>query len=230
MNKPVRPQDLPKGSPQAVTTGPIMGSRKVYAAVAGHDDIRVPFREVTLSDPKEAPVRVYDPSGPYTQTDAHIDLNAGLPLIRDPWIAKRGYATVTPRAVKPEDNGFVLEDKLVAPCPAQRLTRKAGPGQMVTQYEFAKAGIITEEMIYVAHRENLARETMLEGARIETTSTHGTGCTLASAIAAGLALGWPLETAVAEAWAYVSEAIRRAPGLGHGHGPLDHGWPLKDAR
>lgn len=100
MNKPVLPKDLPKGSPQAVTTGPIMGSRKVYAAVAGHDDIRVPFREVTLSDPKEAPVRVYDPSGPYTQTDAAIDLNAGLPLIRDPWIAKRGYATVTPRGIR----------------------------------------------------------------------------------------------------------------------------------
>lgn len=73
-------------------------------------------------------------------------------------------------------------------------------------------------------------ETLLEGPRIATTSTHGTGCTLASAIAAGLALGRPLEVAVAEAWAYVSEAIRRAPGLGQGHGPLDHGWPLKDAR
>ncbi len=73
-------------------------------------------------------------------------------------------------------------------------------------------------------------ETLLEGPRIETTSTHGTGCTLASAIAAGLALGRPVETAVAEAWAYVSEAIRRAPGLGGGHGPLDHGWPLKDRR
>ncbi|MFN7281267.1 MAG: hydroxymethylpyrimidine/phosphomethylpyrimidine kinase, partial [Brevundimonas sp.] len=71
-------------------------------------------------------------------------------------------------------------------------------------------------------------ETLLEGPRIETTSTHGTGCTLASAVAAGLAQGWPIETAVAEAWAYVSEAIRRAPGLGAGHGPLDHGWTLRD--
>jgi len=71
-------------------------------------------------------------------------------------------------------------------------------------------------------------ETLLEGPRIDTTSTHGTGCTLASACAAGLALGKPLEVAVAEAWAYVAEAIRRAPGLGHGHGPLDHGWPLRD--
>jgi len=70
-------------------------------------------------------------------------------------------------------------------------------------------------------------ETLLEGLRIDTTSTHGTGCTLASACAAGLARGLPLEVAVAEAWAYVSEAIRRAPGLGRGHGPLDHGWPVR---
>jgi len=70
-------------------------------------------------------------------------------------------------------------------------------------------------------------ETLLEGLRMDTTSTHGTGCTLASACAAGLALGKPLEVAVAEAWAYVAEAIRRAPGLGRGHGPLNHGWPLR---
>lgn len=73
-------------------------------------------------------------------------------------------------------------------------------------------------------------ETVLEGPRVDTRHTHGTGCTLASACAAGLALGKPLEIAVAEAWAYVAEAIRRAPGLGAGHGPLDHGWPLRDAR
>lgn len=71
-------------------------------------------------------------------------------------------------------------------------------------------------------------ETVLEGPRVETRHTHGTGCTLASACAAGLAKGLPLEQAVAEAWAYVAEAIRRAPGLGGGHGPLDHGWPVRD--
>ena len=73
-------------------------------------------------------------------------------------------------------------------------------------------------------------ETLLEGLRIETRHTHGTGCTLASACAAGIAKGLPLEQAVAEAWAYVAEAIRRAPGLGGGHGPLDHGWPLRDQK
>ena len=73
-------------------------------------------------------------------------------------------------------------------------------------------------------------ETLLEGPRVDTRHTHGTGCTLASACAAGLAKGLPLEAAVAEAWAYVAEAIRRAPGLGRGHGPLDHGWPLRERR
>lgn len=73
-------------------------------------------------------------------------------------------------------------------------------------------------------------ETLLEGPRVDTRHTHGTGCTLASACAAGIAKGLPLEAAVAEAWAYVAEAIRRAPGLGGGHGPLDHGWPLRDAQ
>lgn len=73
-------------------------------------------------------------------------------------------------------------------------------------------------------------ETLLEGPRVETTSTHGTGCTLASACAAGLAKGLSLEQAVAEAWAYVAEAIRQAPGLGKGHGPLDHGWPLRERK
>ena len=70
-------------------------------------------------------------------------------------------------------------------------------------------------------------ETVLEAERVDTRHTHGTGCTLASACAAGLALDRPLEVAVAQAWAYVGEAIRRAPGLGGGHGPLDHGWPVR---
>jgi hydroxymethylpyrimidine/phosphomethylpyrimidine kinase len=71
-------------------------------------------------------------------------------------------------------------------------------------------------------------ETTFEGPRIESRHTHGTGCTLASACAAGLAAGLPLDRAVARAWAYTAEAIRRAPGLGAGHGPLDHAWPMRE--
>ena len=171
MNAPVRPKDLPNSNPASVTTGPVQGSRKVYAEAPGRPDIRVPYREIALSDPKEEPVRVYDPSGPYTETDAAIDLEKGLSPVREPWIVGRGYAAVKPREVKPEDNGFAAADKLVAPCPAERTIRRAEPGQLVTQYEFARAGIITEEMIYVAHRENACRAQMLE--RAEATLADG---------------------------------------------------------
>ena len=66
-----------------------------------------------------------------------------------------------------------------------------------------------------------------ESPRIATRHTHGTGCTLASACATGLAQGLSLEAAAARAWDYVHRAILQAPGLGQGHGPLDHGWPLR---
>lgn len=70
-------------------------------------------------------------------------------------------------------------------------------------------------------------ETVLEAERIDTRHTHGTGCTLASACATGLAQGLSLNAAVARAWNYVHEAMLRAPGFGAGHGPLDHGWTLR---
>ena len=147
-----------QAKPSAVTTGPVTGSRKVYTSPADRPDILVPFREVVL-DPsaREEPVRLYDCSGPYTEENAAIDLAAGLPPVRAPWLAQRGFATATPRAVKPEDNGFVPADRLVPECPASQTLWEGRDGQMVTQYEFARAGIITEEMIYVAHRENLGR-------------------------------------------------------------------------
>ena len=144
--------------PSAVTTGPITGSCKVYSSPADHPDILVPFREIVL-DPsaKEEPVRLYDCSGPYTENNPRIDLAAGLPPVRAPWLAKRGFATAAARAVKPEDNGFVPVDRLVPACPAPQTLLEGRDGQPVTQYEFARAGVITEEMIYVAHRENLGR-------------------------------------------------------------------------
>ncbi|WP_297695709.1 bifunctional hydroxymethylpyrimidine kinase/phosphomethylpyrimidine kinase [Phenylobacterium sp.] len=73
-------------------------------------------------------------------------------------------------------------------------------------------------------------ETTFETARIDSRHTHGTGCTLASACATGLAQGMSLEIAAARAWAYVQEAIARAPGFGAGCGPLDHGWPLRQEK
>src|SRR5271157_3184604 len=105
MNKPVTPTDLvtPK-----VTTGPIAGSRKVYSTPETAPHLRVPLREIALSDPAEEPVRVYDPSGPYTDLDAAIDVEAGLPRARIEWVRERGgVEECEGRAVLPVDNGNV---------------------------------------------------------------------------------------------------------------------------
>jgi phosphomethylpyrimidine synthase len=144
--------------PSTVTTGPITGSRKVYSSPEFRPDIVVPFREVPL-DPSanEDPVRLYDTSGPYTDLSTPIDLAAGLAPLRETWIARRLLPAIPPRAVTGADNGFAQGERLVPPCPASHTVRAGRPGQTVTQYEYARAGIVTEEMIFVAHRENLGR-------------------------------------------------------------------------
>ncbi|WP_406856730.1 phosphomethylpyrimidine synthase ThiC [Alsobacter sp. KACC 23698] len=164
-------------APQSVTTGPLPASRKVYAPAQGGPGIQVPFREIALAPSAgEPPVRVYDASGPYTDPDAIIDLAAGLPEVRKPWLERRlGLAPAQPRAVKPEDNGSVPPERLVPSCPAPRSVLAGEPGALVTQYEFARAGLITEEMIYVAARENLGRDAALAeaGARIADGESFG---------------------------------------------------------
>ncbi|MFZ1071489.1 MAG: phosphomethylpyrimidine synthase, partial [Methyloceanibacter sp.] len=84
MNKPISAKDV---APPKVTTGPLAGSRKVCSSPQGHDDVRVPFREVALSDGTS--FRVYDTSGPYTDADGAIDVKRGLPRLRMPWISTR---------------------------------------------------------------------------------------------------------------------------------------------
>jgi phosphomethylpyrimidine synthase len=122
MNKPISPKDV---QPPKVTAAPLAGSRKIYSAPNGHDDLRVPFRDIALTDGTS--FRVYDTSGPYTEIDAIIDVNSGLPPLRADWIAARG-------------------------------------GREVTQLGFARAGIVTKEMVYIAHRENLGRARAIEEA------------------------------------------------------------------
>jgi len=168
--------DKRPSKPSSVTTGCIGGSRKVYSAPQGAADVRVPFREIAL-DPSagERPLRVYDSSGPYGCGDFTPDLSAGLPVAR-PWLSSReGLETYPGRAVKPEDNGFVSEDHLVPPCPAPRRLYRAAGSSPVTQLEFARAGVITKEMIYVAHRENICRERALDeaAARIKDGESFG---------------------------------------------------------
>ncbi|MBL7236344.1 MAG: phosphomethylpyrimidine synthase ThiC [Komagataeibacter hansenii] len=158
-------KSVPPSSPDHVTTGPIQGSVKAWSSPTSRPDIRVPFREIALEpSANEPPVRVYDTSGPYTASPAHSDVRHGLPRIREAWIAARDTITVTPRAVQPEDNGFAAGAQLVPPCPAPHTVREGKRGARVTQFEYARAGIITDEMIYAAHRENLGRTEMVPGA------------------------------------------------------------------
>lgn len=149
-----------------VTTGPIQGSVKKWSAAPGHADIVVPYREIALHpSAKEEPVRVYDTSGPYTDSNVTIDVAKGLAKPRAPWLAKRGFHAVDARRVRPEDNGYVSEAQAVPSCPAAHEVYDGQNAQYVTQYEFARAGIVTEEMIYIAHRENACRAAMVDGAQ-----------------------------------------------------------------
>jgi phosphomethylpyrimidine synthase len=179
MNILDKPENL---VPRSVTSGPLPGSKKVYHHPRGRADIAVPFREIAL-DPSanEPPVRVYDPSGPYTQDAVSIDLSKGLAPIREPWLAARqGLDTYAGRAVRPEDNGGAAPDRLVPPCPANRRPRKGRDGALVTQYEFAHAGIVTEEMIFAAARENLGREQMCQDAEARLADGESFGAAIPS--------------------------------------------------
>ena len=148
-----------------VTTGPIRGSRKVHVG-----PLRVAMREITLEPSSgEPPVRVYDTSGPYTDTEANIDIAAGLPELRRDWIRARGdVEEVVQREVKPEDNGLSGPDRSggVAPFPnVRRTVLRAKAGANVSQMYYARRGIITPEMEYVAERENLGRAQLKEYVR-----------------------------------------------------------------
>jgi phosphomethylpyrimidine synthase len=145
-----------------IPTGERAGSRKVYVAGELYPDIRVPFREVAVHpSANEPPVTIYDSSGPYTDPTVTIDIKRGLPLVKSSWQLDRGdiAPVLNPREVKPEDNGHA-SGRHLAPRfdTSHHRVFKGVEGRPVTQYEYAKAGIITPEMEYVAIRENLRRE------------------------------------------------------------------------
>jgi phosphomethylpyrimidine synthase len=203
MNKHLAESDL--ATPK-VTTGPIAGSRKIFAQPDAAPDLKVPLREVVLdASSGEPPVPVYDPSGPYTDPDATIDVERGLPRPREAWVRERGgVEDYRGRPIKPVDNGNVSGKHLArsfantpkpmraveatpdaSPAPSQAegsaailaaITPSPIPGEEqaappspahhpITQLEWARAGVITKEMIYIAERENLGRKTMLETAQ-----------------------------------------------------------------
>jgi phosphomethylpyrimidine synthase len=144
----------------AISTGALPSSRKVFKSGTLHPDIRVPMREIALHPTaNEPPVTVYDSSGPYTDPDATIEIGKGLFRIREDWIVGRGdIDRHGGRAVRPEDNGFVSGDRLTPEFPVRHKPLKAKAGKTVTQLAYARAGIVTPEMEFVAIRENLGRE------------------------------------------------------------------------
>jgi phosphomethylpyrimidine synthase len=147
-------------------------SRKVYVP-GSRPDIQVPMREIQLSPTTHAqgetpnePVRVYDTSGPYTDPDASINLEQGLPKLRRQWILERGdVEEYEGRKVQPIDNGFKSEEKAnlfrTFPQTGSHPLR-ARPGQSVTQMHYARKGIITPEMEFIAIRENVTPEFVRE--------------------------------------------------------------------
>lgn len=170
-----------------------------------------------------------------------LDSARGVPAVIDPvMIAKGGGALLSPAATAAVRSLLIPRAALLTPnAPeAEVLTgetvattddlRRAGEALLM-----AGAGAVLMKGGHVPGARVIDilitpdGETVFEAERQDSRHTHGTGCTLASACAAGLAQGLPLTEAVARAWAYVQEAIARAPGFGAGHGPLDHGWPLR---
>ncbi|MGI2295402.1 phosphomethylpyrimidine synthase ThiC [Paenibacillus sp. GXUN7292] len=150
---------------------PLPGSKKVF--ITGSDpSIQVPMREIALASstdrsgteyPNE-PVRVYDSSGPYTDESYIADVRAGLPLLRKKWIEqRRDVERYEARAIRPEDNGFSSEDSMLKrgieqfPLVNARPYR-ALPGKNVTQLHYARKGIVTPEMEFIAIREGMEPE------------------------------------------------------------------------
>jgi phosphomethylpyrimidine synthase len=154
-----------QGEGLSVTTGPIRGSRKIRVGPLG-----VAMREIVLEPGcGEPPLRVYDCSGPYTDPAAAIDIMSGLPELRRDWIRGRGDVDeVLQREVRPEDNGQLGPDRSggVQAFPnVRRTVLRAKPGSNVSQMHYARRGIVTPEMEYVAVRENLGREQAAAQAR-----------------------------------------------------------------
>ncbi|WP_345113652.1 phosphomethylpyrimidine synthase ThiC [Bartonella jaculi] len=146
---------MQKNTP-SISCSPFPASRKIYQQSLLFSDIHVPLREILLSDGSgEKPLNIYDTSGPYTDKDMIIDITKGLPAISLPWLSKRDDTETYPaRSVKPEDNGLTFDKNLTPAFKQKRPILRAKNGKAITQMAYARAGIITAEMEYVAIREN----------------------------------------------------------------------------
>lgn len=145
-------------SRHTITRQPLPASSKVYIAHPQFSDIRVPMREIALTNGEH--VRLYDTSGAYTDPTADIDVNLGLPTLRDGWLDARGDTErYQGREVRPSDDGAQGIAPLFNP-ELQRQPRRAKSGANVSQMHYARRGIITPEMEYIAMRENQGREAL----------------------------------------------------------------------
>ncbi len=172
--------NIKDNAPEApkVTTGPLPASRKIYSSPPDAPELKVPFREIALSGGEPA-LRVYDPSGPYSEEGYEADVEKGLARLRTDWIlARGGVEAYDGREIRPEDNGNVTGDRLARAFPLTHKPLRASGKAPVTQYEFAKAGIITSEMIYAAHRENIGIEKARDNAGEKLEAGEGFGAEL----------------------------------------------------
>ncbi|AJC19678.1 phosphomethylpyrimidine synthase ThiC [Pandoraea pulmonicola] len=152
---------------------PLPNSRKIYVS-GSRPDIRVPMREISQADTptsfggeKNPPIFVYDTSGPYTDPNAKIDIRSGLPALRAAWIDERGDTEALPgltSAYGRERAADAATAELRFPG-LHRTPRRAKAGKNVTQMHYARQGIITPEMEYIAIRENLRRQEYIESVR-----------------------------------------------------------------
>lgn len=143
-----------------ITDGSLPASRKIYVDGKLHADVRVPMREISVHPTAgEPPLPVYDSSGPYTDPEVITDIKQGLAPLRRSWVEARGdVESYDGREVKPEDNGFVEGDRLTPEFPFKPRPLRAKDGKTVTQLAYARAGIITPEMEFIAIRENQLRD------------------------------------------------------------------------
>jgi phosphomethylpyrimidine synthase len=150
-----------------ITTQPLPASRKIYIE-GSRVGVRVPMREIHLTPTKSyktgrveenAPFPVYDTSGPYTDPEVRIDLRRGLPPLRRPWIIERGDVEELP-GVSSEFGRMRLADPKLDSLRFARIGKplRAKPGRNVTQMHYARKGIITPEMEFIAIRENMKRQ------------------------------------------------------------------------
>jgi phosphomethylpyrimidine synthase len=159
--------DAPNQFP--VTTGSFLSSRKIYVESPRFKDVKVAMREIALAaSAKEPPLSVYDTSGPYSDPEKTIDIQKGLAALRRSWIEGRGdVESVAARARQPEDDGLKAGEKITVPQfdQSNRQVFRAKAGKAVTQLAYARAGIITPEMEYIAIRENQGRVSLKDQAR-----------------------------------------------------------------